>query len=108
MFPAPLIAVEGLESAGKSSLCTRIHEHLSETDNELTNLLYTPKLISFPMRYTATGEIFDKYLCKEPYKAAKGKFSIEFFKQFYVGLPRPDLTIFLKKESEVVLNVKYL
>ncbi len=65
MFPAPLIAVEGLESAGKSSLCTRIHEHLSETDNELTNLLYTPKLISFPMRYTATGEIFDKYLCKE-------------------------------------------
>ena len=143
MFHAPLIAFEGLDGAGKSSLCRRIHEHLSETNNKLSNLLYTPELISFPRRHTPTGEILHKYLTKEleldqlvahhlfsanrweikehveyllqshhpvildryvtsgiAYTVAKGNFSIDFCKQFNVGLPRPDLTIYLKKESE--------
>jgi len=147
MFRAPLIAVEGLDSAGKSSLCIKIHEYLSKTNNELTNILYTPDLVSFPRRFTNTGKILDRYLRNEleldeliahhlfsanrwevkeyietllgaqhpvildryvasgiAYTAAKGTFSIEFCKQFNVGLPRPDLTIFLKKDSEIVYN----
>lgn len=147
MFRAPLIAVEGLDSAGKSSLCTRIYEHLEETNNPLSNLIYTPERFSFPRRHTATGIIIHKYLRKEleldeliahhlfsanrwevkeeiecllnahhpvildryvasgiAYTAAKGHYSVDFCKQFNVGLPRPDLTIYLKKKSEDVLN----
>lgn len=142
MFRAPLIALEGLDGVGKSTLCQRVYEHLSETNNELQDLLYVPEVIRFPRRQTETGQILDKYLKKEvnldpliahhlfsanrwevkdyietllrtqhpvildryvasgtAYSAAKGRLSINFCNKFSVGLPRPDLTIYLENKA---------
>jgi dTMP kinase len=142
MFRAPLIALEGLDGVGKSTLCQRIYEHLSETNNELQDLLYVPEVIRLPRRQTETGQILDKYLKREldldpliahylfaanrwevkdyietllntqhpvildryvasgtAYSAAKGRLTFNFCNKFHVGLPRPDLTIYLENKA---------
>ncbi|KAL9112321.1 MAG: hypothetical protein Q9227_003439 [Pyrenula ochraceoflavens] len=115
-----LVVVEGLDRAGKSSQCKLLFENLKSLGHSAT-------YVRFPNRSTTIGKMIDGYLRGESamddhaihllfsanrweaadairavYSAAKDNpnLSLDWAWQAEVGLPRPDICLFLNVSSK--------
>ncbi|XP_069328375.1 thymidylate kinase isoform X5 [Eulemur rufifrons] len=84
-----LIVLEGVDRAGKSTQAGRLVAALSAAGRRA-------ELLRFPERSTEIGKLLSSYLEKKSEVEDHSNFSLDWCKQPDVGLPKPDLVLFLQ------------
>ncbi|XP_040828343.1 thymidylate kinase isoform X4 [Ochotona curzoniae] len=84
-----LIVLEGMDRSGKT---TQSHRLVSA----LRTAGHRAELLRFPERSTEIGKLLSSYLEKKSDMEDHSNFSLEWCKQPDVGLPKPDLVLFLQ------------
>ncbi|XP_018419445.1 PREDICTED: thymidylate kinase isoform X3 [Nanorana parkeri] len=88
-----LIVLEGADRAGKSTQAKRLVESLKERG-------YQAEGMRFPERTTEIGRLVGSYLEKKSNLEDHTNFSLHWCKQPDVGLPKPDIVLFLDISAE--------
>ncbi|XP_054242102.1 thymidylate kinase isoform X3 [Indicator indicator] len=94
-----LIVLEGVDRAGKSTQCRRLVEALRAGGHRAD-------LLRFPERTTEIGQLISSYLMKKKdledhtIHLLFSNFCLDWCKQPDVGLPKPDLILFLQLRPE--------
>ncbi|XP_059678770.1 thymidylate kinase isoform X3 [Gavia stellata] len=88
-----LIVLEGVDRAGKSTQGRRLVEALRAAGHRAD-------LLRFPERTTEIGRLISSYLVKEKNLEDHTNFCLEWCKQPDIGLPKPDLILFLQLSPE--------
>ncbi|XP_055147242.1 thymidylate kinase isoform X4 [Symphalangus syndactylus] len=84
-----LIVLEGVDRAGKSTQSRKLVEALCAAGHRA-------ELLRFPERSTEIGKLLSSYLQKKSDVEDHSNFSLDWCKQPDVGLPKPDLVLFLQ------------
>ncbi|XP_021564155.1 thymidylate kinase isoform X6 [Carlito syrichta] len=84
-----LIVLEGVDRAGKTTQCCKLVEALCDAGQRA-------QMLRFPERSTEIGKLLSSYLEKKSEIEAHANFSLDWCKQPDVGLPKPDLVLFLQ------------
>ncbi|XP_030647524.1 thymidylate kinase isoform X3 [Chanos chanos] len=84
-----LIVLEGVDRAGKTTQCKRLVQALRDSGKEA-------EMMRFPDRTTMIGQLISSYLEKKSNLEDHTGFSLEWCQNPDVGLPKPDLVMFLQ------------
>ncbi|XP_068821637.1 thymidylate kinase isoform X6 [Capricornis sumatraensis] len=84
-----LIVLEGVDRAGKSTQSRKLVDALCAEGHRA-------ELLRFPERSTEIGKLLSSYLEKKSEVEDHSNFSLDWCKQPDVGLPKPDLVVFLQ------------
>ncbi|XP_044523602.1 thymidylate kinase isoform X4 [Gracilinanus agilis] len=87
-----LIVLEGMDRAGKTTQGRKLVAALLEAG-------HTAELLRFPERSTEIGKLLGSYLEKKNNMEDHTNFSLDWCKQPDVGLPKPDIILFLQLSS---------